>query len=228
MMMMMMVDQVVRAAQIFQFVSRPAWQETLPAEVLQKLNATMSASESRYSGAVVTCLKLGSGTSWDQSPDLKLLAQLKRDQDAEGWDRRIVWREGSRSLWIYDALIMWIWTCLPFWLLLKQLPDLPALNAKSPVSHGDMATRQSQMFCQSNCWQRCRDQSCTLAPRSTIEAYWRHCLWKNHWCWYVLMQKLPQHCHWMSLVRIPNIIMIGSYACSQGLKFGPFPMVFCS
>ncbi|CAL1164518.1 unnamed protein product [Cladocopium goreaui] len=59
-------------------------QETLPAEVLQKLNATMSASESRYSGAVVTCLKLGSGTSWDQSPDLKLLAQLKRDQDAEG------------------------------------------------------------------------------------------------------------------------------------------------
>ena len=28
-----------------------------------------------------------------------------------------------------------------------------------------------------------------------------HCLWKNHWCWYVLMQKLPQHCHWMSLVH---------------------------
>lgn len=33
--------------------------------MLQKLNATMSAAESRYSGAVVTCLKLGSGWQWD-------------------------------------------------------------------------------------------------------------------------------------------------------------------
>ena len=94
---------------------------------------------------------------------------------------------------------MWIWTCLPFWLLLKQLPDLPALNAKSPVSHGDMATRQSQMFCLSNCWQRVPGSKLYLGP--TVH----HCsaivLWKNHWCWYVLMQKLPQHCHWMSLVH---------------------------
>ena len=63
MMMMMMDDQVVRAAQIFHDIpicfKSSEVQETLPAEVLHKLNATMSASESRYSGAVVTCLKLG-------------------------------------------------------------------------------------------------------------------------------------------------------------------------
>ena len=31
-------------------------EEVLPAELLKKLNATMSGFESRYSGAIVTCL----------------------------------------------------------------------------------------------------------------------------------------------------------------------------
>lgn len=33
------------------------WEEVLPAELLKKLNATMTGFESRYQGAIVTCLK---------------------------------------------------------------------------------------------------------------------------------------------------------------------------